>query len=40
VGAFKLDIGPETPTYYVLIPATSAETLLRSTRAWGRTRSM
>ena len=24
VGAFKLDIGPETPTYYVLIPSTSA----------------
>ena len=28
VGAFKLDIGPETPTYYVLIPATSADALL------------
>jgi hypothetical protein len=28
VGAFKLDIGPETPTYYVLVPATSAETLV------------
>ena len=28
VGAFKLDIGPETPTYYVLIPATSAEALV------------
>jgi hypothetical protein len=28
IGAFKLDIGPETPTYYVLIPATSAETLI------------
>jgi hypothetical protein len=27
VGAFKLDIGPETPTYYVLIPSTSAENL-------------
>ena len=27
VGAFKLDIGPETPTYYLLIPATSIETL-------------
>ena len=27
VGAFKLDIGPETPTYYLLIPSTSAETL-------------
>ena len=25
VGAFKLDIGPETPAYYVLIPSTSAE---------------
>ena len=28
VGAFKLDIGPETPTYYVLIPANSAEALI------------
>jgi hypothetical protein len=28
VGTFKLDIGPETPTYYVLIPSTSIETLL------------
>jgi hypothetical protein len=28
VGAFKLDVGPETPTYYVLIPSTSAETLV------------
>jgi hypothetical protein len=27
VGAFKLDIGPETPVYYLLIPSTSAETL-------------
>jgi hypothetical protein len=27
VGAFKLDIGPETPTYYLLVPATSVETL-------------
>jgi hypothetical protein len=27
VGAFKLDIGPETPTYYLLIPASSAEAL-------------
>jgi hypothetical protein len=27
VGAFKLDIGPETPTYYVLIPSGSTETL-------------
>jgi len=27
VGAFKLDIGPETPTYYLLIPATSVEAL-------------
>src|SRR3984885_15589402 len=27
VGAFKLDIGTETPTYYVVIPATSVETL-------------
>src|SRR3984893_18104128 len=28
VGAFKLDIGPETPTYYVLIPSTSSEALV------------
>src|SRR4029077_221294 len=28
VGVFKLDIGPETPAYYVLIPATSAEALV------------
>ncbi|MHB1023621.1 MAG: NIPSNAP family protein [Acidobacteriaceae bacterium] len=28
VGAFKLDIGPETPTYFVLIPSTSVETLV------------
>lgn len=27
VGAFKLDIGPETPAYYVLIPGTSIEAL-------------
>jgi hypothetical protein len=28
VGAFKLDVGPETPTFYLLIPAASAETLV------------
>ena len=28
VGAFKLDIGPETPTYYVLIPSMSADALV------------
>jgi len=28
VGAFKVDIGPETPTYYLLLPSSSAETLL------------
>jgi hypothetical protein len=27
VGAFRLDIGPETPTYYVLIPSRSIEDL-------------
>jgi hypothetical protein len=27
VGAFKLDIGPETPTYYLVIPASSVEAL-------------
>jgi hypothetical protein len=28
VGAFKLDVGPETPTYYVLVPATDAAALV------------
>src|ERR1700678_4846894 len=28
VGAFKLDVGPETPTYYLLIPAASVEALV------------
>jgi hypothetical protein len=28
VGAFKLDVGPETPSYYLLVPATSVETLV------------
>jgi hypothetical protein len=28
VGVFKLDIGPEMPTYFVLIPATSVEALV------------
>ena len=27
VGAFKLDIGPETPTFYLLVPAASVEAL-------------
>lgn len=27
VGAFRLDIGPETPTFFLLIPSSSAETL-------------
>ncbi len=27
VGAFKLDIGPETPAYYLLVPGPSVETL-------------
>ncbi|HEV2273275.1 MAG TPA: NIPSNAP family protein [Acidobacteriaceae bacterium] len=27
VGAFKLDVGPQTPSYYLLIPGTSAESL-------------
>ena len=27
VGAFKLDIGPDTPTVYLLIPSTTLETL-------------
>ncbi len=28
VGAFKLDVGPETPSYYLLVPATQVETLV------------
>jgi hypothetical protein len=28
IGAFQLDIGPETPTYYVLIPASSVQSLV------------
>lgn len=28
VGAFSVDIGPETPTYYLLIPGTSVEALV------------
>ena len=28
VGAFKLDIGPETPTHYLLIPASSVKALV------------
>ncbi|HTR68536.1 MAG TPA: NIPSNAP family protein [Terriglobales bacterium] len=28
VGAFRLDIGPETPTYYLVIPSPSAEALV------------
>jgi hypothetical protein len=31
VGAFKLDIGPETPAYYVLIPGNSADQLANLT---------
>ncbi len=27
IGAFRLDIGPETPMFYLLIPSASAETL-------------
>jgi NIPSNAP len=28
VGAFKLDIGPETPTYYLLVPSSSVDVLV------------
>jgi hypothetical protein len=28
VGAFKLDVGPDTPTYYLLLPSNSGEALL------------
>jgi hypothetical protein len=30
VGAFSLDLGPETPTLYVLIPSSSAEALVNT----------
>src|SRR5438309_10848397 len=35
VGAFKLDIGPETPTYFVLIPSHSAEGLVTLDKTLG-----
>ena len=28
IGAFRLDVGPQTPTYYVLIPSTSVDALV------------
>ncbi len=36
VGAFKLDVGPETPAYYLLIPASSGEDLLTLDMRLGR----
>jgi hypothetical protein len=36
VGAFRLDIGPETPTYYVLIPSQSVEELATLDLALGK----
>lgn len=36
VGAFRLDIGPETPVYYVLIPAQSPEELATIDLALGK----
>ena len=36
VGAFRLDIGPETPVYYVLIPSQSAEELAKLDLALGK----
>src|SRR5258708_33017686 len=36
VGAFKPEIGPETPTYYVLIPSTSAEALVALDASLGK----
>ena len=30
IGAFNLELGPETPTVYVLVPSTSLETLVMS----------
>jgi len=36
VGAFRLDIGPETPAYYVLIPSHSVEELVTLDLALGK----
>ena len=36
VGAFKVDIGPETPTYYVLIPASDVAALAELDLRLGR----
>jgi len=36
VGAFKLDIGPQTPTYYVLIPSPDAGALVALDATLGR----
>ena len=33
IGAFNLDIGPETPTLYLLLPSTSLQTLVTSEQA-------
>ncbi len=36
VGAFRLTIGPETPSYYLLVPGASAEALVNVDLALGR----
>ncbi|HVJ09163.1 MAG TPA: NIPSNAP family protein [Acidisarcina sp.] len=36
VGAFRLDIGPETPTLYLLLPCTALETLVTAELRLGR----
>jgi hypothetical protein len=36
IGAFKLDIGPETPTYYVLIPGRNLDELVQLDQALAR----
>src|SRR5947209_1320342 len=36
VGAFTVDIGPETPTLYLLLPCASLETLVTSEQALSR----
>ena len=32
IGAFRLEIGPESPCFYLLLPSTSAETLVTATQ--------
>lgn len=36
IGAFRLEVGPETPCFYLLIPGSSAETLVTATQQLAR----